>query len=438
MSSTAGQGGAAAPATMDVAVVGGGIVGCSIAYWLARRGLKVHVYERARVASEQSSRAWGFIRQQGRHAAEIPLAAEANGLWTELTAQYGEASTGFTRGGILMPAQTQADEERVRGAWQTARDCGIATELLDAGQVRRLIPEFGVDWRCGLYTASDAHGDPPLATATIARAAREAGAVIHEDTPVLAVMTRNGRACGLRTFDGDVHAGAVVLANAIGAPVLAAPLGLELPIQLIKSSVGLTRPAQPFTRVAMWGPRVAFRPHADGRFTIGNGYRGVGADYELTIDSLRSLRHFLPAFRQNWRQLRLRVGPDFLHQLRARSSPRQAVLPLPEPRPNARKVRHNLAAFNALFPQMGAVALERAWAGRLDLTPDVIPILDQPAAVGDLYVAAGFSGHGFALGPVIGRQMAQWIADGRPSLDLHPFRLARFSEPMQHRRQAAL
>jgi glycine/D-amino acid oxidase-like deaminating enzyme len=178
----------------------------------------------------------------------------------------------------------------------------------------------------------------------------------------------------------------------------------------------------------MWGPKFAFRPRLDGSFVIGNGYRGVGVDYDLTIDSLSNLQHFLPAYRRNWRLLRLNFGSESLHQLRARLSRAAAGRGLPEPHVNKRKIAHNAAAFRTLFPHVGPLALERAWAGRFDLTPDAIPIIDRPNTVSGLLIAAGFSGHGFALGPSVGKQVAEWIVDGKSSLDLAAFRLSRFAE----------
>jgi glycine/D-amino acid oxidase-like deaminating enzyme len=425
--------------SVDVAIIGGGIVGSSTALQLARRGVKVAVFERGKIASEQSSRAWGFIRQQGRHEAEVPLAAEANGLWVELTAEHGQPATGFTRGGILVPAETEADEERVVvEGHRTATAYGLGSRILDAAGIRELVPQFAGRWRSGLYTPADAHGDPALSTRTIAAAAKAAGAAFHEDTPVLAVETSAGKVSGIVTAAGRCKAPVVLLANGIGAPALAGQLGLELPIQIVKSSVGQTVAAAPFTEVAMWTPRVAFRPRGDGSFVIGNGYRGVGVDYELTIDSLRSMRHFLPAYRLNWRQMRLTIGPDFIHQLRAKLSREASVRALPEPAVNTRKVTHNLARLNELFPHLGGIALERGWAGRLDLTPDAIPILERPAQVPGLFIAAGFSGHGFALGPSLGKQFCEWITDGRPSLDLAPFRLSRFAEGIVHSAKKAL
>src|SRR5262249_24212683 len=163
---------------VDVAIVGAGIMGCSTAWHLATRGIRVAVFERSEIASEQSSRAWGFIRQQGRHEAEVPLAAEANRIWVELTSRYGDASTGFTPGGILVPAESADDEARIADAFEIASRLGLATRLLNKAEIRELIPHLAGDWQSGLYTPGDAHGEPALSTRTIARAAREAGAAI--------------------------------------------------------------------------------------------------------------------------------------------------------------------------------------------------------------------------------------------------------------------
>lgn len=423
---------------VDVAIVGGGIVGCSAAWRLAQRGLKVAVFERGVIASEQSSRAWGFVRQQGRHEAEVPLAAEANRLWIEQTERFGQDATGFVPGGILVPAETEADEERVTSGHEVAARFQLRTRILDRGQMRELLPELAGNWRMGLFTAGDAHAEPALSTRTIARAAREAGASIYEHEPVVAIDTQGGSVSGVVTAARRCAAPIVLLASGIGAPALARPLGHNLPIQVIRSSVGETEAAKPFTRVAMWGPRVAYRPCHDGSFVIGNGYRGLGADYDLTAASLRNLRHFLPAYRNNWRLLRLNIGGEFLDDVRASLSRQSRARPLPEPRVNTRKVAQNIEQFRALFPHLAGLKLARSWAGRIDLTPDVIPIIDRPDPQRGLFVAAGFSGHGFALGPSVGKQLAEWIADGRPSLDLKAFRLSRFAEGDVNRAKQAL
>lgn len=423
---------------VDVAIVGGGIVGCATAWNLAKAGVRVAVFERATVASEQSSRAWGFIRQQGRHEAEIPLAVEAKREWENLTQLYGCDATKYTQGGILVPAETEEDEERVVRGHELAKQFGMATRIVNRAGVSELIPQLAGNWRSGLYTPDDAHGEPPTSTRTIAAAAREAGARIYENEPVLDIETTGGRVSGIITLSGRCAAGTVLIAGGVGAPALAKKVGFNLPIQVITSSVGQTTPAERFTRIAVWGPRVAYRPKADGSFTLGNGYRGLGADYNITPASFGNLRYFLPAYRQNWRLLRLTIGGDFISQAHAMLSAVAAAKPLPEPRVNARKVERNLAAFKALFPHLSHLQLNRMWAGRIDLTPDVIPIIDRPDRNRDIFVAAGFSGHGFALGPSVGKQLAEWIVRGKSSLDLHKFRLARFVEGDAKREKQAL
>ncbi|HWL82699.1 MAG TPA: FAD-binding oxidoreductase [Roseomonas sp.] len=413
----------AAPEAADVAIVGGGITGCATALELARQGLRVALFERGEPGREQSSRAWGFVRQQGRHPAELPLAAEANALWHELTAQYGAAATGFETGGILTPAETPDDEARIVAAHHDASGFGLRTRILSAAALREKLPQLAGSWRGGLLTDGDGYAEPALATATIAAAAREAGVRFHTRQPVLEVSLKGGAVEGIVTAAGLHRAGVVLLANGVGAASLGRRLGLAMPVQVVRSTVARTVAAAPFTRLAMWGPKVAYRPRADGSFVIGNGYRGVGGDYDITPNSFRHLRHFLPAYRRNWRLLRLSLGREFTAQLRATGS-----TAAPEPPPNRRKVAHNLAAFRALFPHLGELPLDTAWAGRIDLTPDVIPIMDRPWAERDLYIAAGFSGHGFALGPSVGRQMAAWITRGRPALDLSAFRLSRFTD----------
>ena len=196
---------------VDVAIVGGGITGCATAWHLATRGVRVALFERTEIAAEQSGRNWGFIRQQGRHEAEVPLAAEANRLWVELTARYGATSTGFTPGGILMPAETADDEKQICEGFDVARRFGLDTRLLNAGQIRDLIPELSGTWRAGLYTPGDAHGEPASSTRTIACAAREAGA-----------SSTKKASCWVSRRKPDAISGLVTSAGRCAAPVVVA------------------------------------------------------------------------------------------------------------------------------------------------------------------------------------------------------------------------
>ena len=419
------------PSQADVVVIGGGITGCSTAFHLARRGVRVVLLEKGEIASEQSGRAWGFVRQQGRHPAELPLARVASALWEELPTELG-ADLEFVRGGILALAETQADVARLEEGARVAAENGLSTRMVTAGEIREIIPELAGPWRAGLYTPDDAHAEPEAATRAFARAAERRGAILCTHTPAIGIDLANGAVTGVYTQRGLVRAGAVVCAAGIWSARGARWAGFTVPFQIVRSSVAETRVTTPFTRTAVWGPHVAFRPTLRGTFYLGNGYRGAGADYDITLASFRHLTYFLPNYLRNWRSLRVRASralvADIFRVLTGSGSD-VAGRGLPtEPPVNRRKIAHNERRFYELFPKISGLGIGRAWAGYIDLTPDLIPLLGAIGSPGGFYLAAGFSGHGFALGPVVGRLLSELIVDGRPSLDLEPFRPGRFAE----------
>lgn len=413
--------------TYDVAVIGAGIVGCAAAYYLAREGVKVAIFDRGRVAGEQSSRAWGFVRQQGRHSAEVPLAAAASRLWGEIETELG-ADVEFVRSGILVAAETEADEERLVASERIARAHGLDSRMLSRSEMRSILPDAPPAWRSGLYTAADGHAEPEKATRAYADAARRAGVSIHEYEPVLRVRTSNGRVTGIVTADGEYEAGAILCAAGIGAADLSRTIGLSLPIQIVRACVAQTNPTALRSAVAVWSPHVAYRPKRDGTLYVGNGYRGVDAECDVTLESFRHLKHFIPTLLVNWRVIRIRFGSAFFQDLRRRLPRREPSNPLPEPPVTCSLIRYNEKKLYDAFPELRGVGIARTWAGRIDATPDLIPIIDCPGTPANYYIAAGFNGHGFALGPVVGKLISEMIARGKTSFDLHRFRLSRFAE----------
>ncbi|MER9545284.1 FAD-binding oxidoreductase [Mesorhizobium sp. M0437] len=412
----------------DVVIIGAGIVGCSTAAYLARRGIRVAVFDRGPVAGEQSSRAWGFIRKQGRHPAEIPLAAEASVLWDEITDEFGFDSTQRVKSGILMPAETTEDEALLEASYLDAQKHNLTSEILDSKRLAQKLPELSGNWRSALYTPDDGHGDPEASTRTFARAAQAAGAEFFSDQVVTGFVRVNGRVSGIRTERGEQYCDKVVVASGIGSRKLLIKLGYNLPIQIIRSSVGRTSTIKPFTEIAMWAPTAAYRPRPDGSFIIGNGYRNAGTDYDLTLEAFTNLRYFLPALRQNQGLLRLGLGQDTIRSFKDLLPGIGKYKPLAEPATNVRKVKQNFAEFRALFPHISDLVLVESWAGRIDLTPDLIPVIDRLPGNENVFAACGFSGHGFALGPIVGKQVSQWIIDGAPSLDLTRFKYSRFAD----------
>jgi glycine/D-amino acid oxidase-like deaminating enzyme len=414
----------------DVVVVGAGIVGSAAAYALARRGARVVVAERGRVPGEQSRKNWGFVRQQGRDPLEMPLVMEANRMWRGLERELG-ADMEWVQGGNLALA---ADAQRMARfeAWlPVAREFGLETRLLRGADLQRVVPGLAGDWVGGLHTPGDGHADPEKATDAFARAAVAHGARLQLDCAVQAVTVRAGAVSGVVTERGEIRAPVVVCAAGAWSSRLARTLGLDLPQRWVRGTVARTTPAAAVTACAVWGPGVAFRQRRDGAFNIA---AGGALDHDVTLDSLRQLRFFLPSFWKNKALFRFHVGRPLLASVAA-ALPRSAARRQPlvwdralEPVPNEAKVRRGLAELQRVLPALPPLGIARSWAGYIDAAPDLVPVLGEVPRLSGFMLATGFSGHGFALGPIAGRLVAELILDGKPSLDISGFRFSRFAE----------
>jgi len=414
----------------DVVVVGAGIVGCATAYHLARRGVRAVVLERAEHPGEQSRKNWGFVRQQGRDPHEVPLMMEANRIWRGLEAELG-ADVEWVQGGNLALA---ADQKRMAlfEEWlPTARQFGLDTRLLGPRDLPAVVPGLGGEWVGGLHTPEDGHADPVKATEAFARAAAAHGASVHLGCAAQAVTTRGGAVDAVVTEHGEIRTSTLVCAAGAWSWRLARGLGVVLPQRWVRGTVARTTPAPPVTSCAVWGPRVAFRQRKDGSFNIA---AGGALDHDVTLDSLRQLRFFLPGAWKNKAMFRFHVGRPLLRSVVAAipgSSARRAPLTWDrhhEPRPNPAKVARSLTELQRTLPSLPPLGIARSWAGYIDATPDLVPVLGTVPALRGLVFATGFSGHGFGLGPVAGRLVSELILDGKASLDVSPFRFSRFAE----------
>jgi glycine/D-amino acid oxidase-like deaminating enzyme len=414
----------------DVVVVGAGIVGCAAAYYLVRRGVRVVVVERGSVPGEQSRKNWGFVRQQGRDPLEMPLVMEANRLWRGLEHELG-ADIEWVQGGNLALA---ADAERMARfeRWlPVAREFGLETRLLRPRELDAVVPGLAGAWVGGLHTPGDGHADPEKATDAFARAAAAHGASLRLGCALQAVTTRAGAVAGVVTEQGEIRTPTVVCAAGAWSTRLARTLGLDLPQRWVRGTVARTTTAPRVTTCAVWGSDVAFRQRRDGSFTIA---AGGALDHDVTLDSLRQLRFFLPNYWKNKALFRFHVGHPLLASLAAAlpgSPARRRPLVWDrglEPRPNPAKVRRSLAALQRVLPSLPPLGIARSWAGYIDAAPDLVPVLGEVPQIGGLVLATGFSGHGFALGPIAGRLVAELIVDGKPSLDISGFRFSRFAE----------
>ena len=370
------------PSRADVIVVGGGVMGASIAYHLAvRGGREVLLLERAAVCSGPTRHSTAIIRTHYTQPLLVRMALHGLRTYRAFEQAVG-ASAGFTRTGMLFavdPSQRSLLEENVA----VGRAEGAETHILDADAVAEVDPRIVADELAFCFEPEAGHCDPYAVTTGFAAAARRAGATVGEGVLVEAVEPGF-----VRTAAGDVAAGAVVVAAGVwSAPFLEA-LGYELPVRAARAEVGRFRLPDDFgsppPALADFSPaQIYFRAAEPGFLEVGS------------IDPQHG-----------------EVDPD---------------------RPPEGAEGETLQGYAAgLARRLHGSAgghWRGAWTGVYDVTPDWEPAIGAVPGVADLYVAAGFSGHGFKLAPAVGLALAELVCDGRSTtfdLDLlSPERFAR-------------
>jgi glycine/D-amino acid oxidase-like deaminating enzyme len=416
------------PPTADVVIIGGGIVGVSTAWFLARLGVSVALFEKGRIAGEQSGRNWGWVRQQGRSPVELPLMMQSLRLWQGLAAELGE-DLGFRQGGSLYLAETPAELDELAEWLPVAREHGLDTRMLGAADLESVLRTDGVRWAGAMYTASDGRAEPNRASVAIARGAERAGARIVTSCAVRGIERAAGEVAGVVTEHGAVATRAVVCAGGAWTRLFCGSLGISVPQLTVLGSVARTAPADQLLAGEAWSPRVAIRRRADGGYTVAHGGSFLHA---LTPASLRFARKFLPALRQGRRSTRVAIGLEFL---RALATPARWRLDGPSPfeqervlapAPEPRVLGQAAAALRRWFPAIASAPFVETWGGMIETSPDVLPIVSRVDALAGLHVATGFSGHGFGIGPGAGKLVAELVTGAADAGDVSAFRLSRF------------
>lgn len=417
------------PGRTDVVIIGGGIIGVTTALFLAEKGIAVALCEKGLIGGEQSSRNWGWCRTMGRDQAEIPLALESLRLWRGMNRRTGR-ETGFRQPGILYLCETER-EVAAQEAWlEQARCHQVDACLLRGAALDDVMPGAARGFIAGLHTPSDGCAEPALAAPAIAEAARDHGAQIFTRTAVRGIETEAGHVSGVVTERGRIACGAVVLAGGAWSRLFAGNAGLDLPVLKILGSVFRTARLPGAPEVSAAGSVFAFRKRLDGGYSIAR--RNANAA-EITPDHVRLLADFLPRLISSRNEIRLRIGRRSWEELRMRRrwsldevTPFEAVRVL-DPKPRRGLLREARAALSRTFPAFAAMQVVESWAGLMDVTPDAVPIIGGVEGRPGLFVATGFSGHGFGIGPGAGRLMADLVAGDQPVVDPAPFRLSRFA-----------
>jgi glycine/D-amino acid oxidase-like deaminating enzyme len=247
-----------------------------------------------------------------------------------------------------------------------------------------------------------------------------------------------GGVAGIVTEKGRIACDAVVLAGGAWSRLFCGNTGIDLPQLKVLGSVFRTAPLAGGPEVTAAGNVFAWRKRLDGGYTIARRNANIA---DITPDSFRLLLDYLPTLRKNYGEVRLRLSRRFLEEWRIRhrwsldeATPFEAVRVL-DPAPKQSVLAEARTALSRAFPAFANMQMAGSWAGLIDVTPDAVPVIDQVARIPGFFIATGFSGHGFGIGPGAGRLMADLVAGDTPVVDPLPFRLDRFARA--RRRQVA-
>lgn len=412
----------------DVVVVGAGINGACAAAEAAARGLRVLLVDKDDApAAEASGRAQGILRLQGRDAAEVPLAQDAMRRWRAVD-DPDRLELRF--GGNLYFCTCAAELSELRGLAEESARGGHAVELLSSDEVRELVPAATGSFAGAMWSASDGHCEPTLATRHFLSEATRRGATVRLGEMALAVRIAGGRTTGITLSSGFVACDAVIVAAGVWTPHLLAFLGIRVPVMPVAMSEREIGPLPPLLGPAVRAAGFGGKQRPGGTVVLSGGLDAV-VRHRVSLYDLRFARLWARRLLAHRHSVRLGIGVrEIVRQVRSRSTCSVADLTVaPDgPDPDERRLDGAVDAMARVFPVVAGAPTVRSWAGMVDMSPDGLPIVDAPLP-GTAF-ATGLSGHGFTLGPALGSALVDLATEGRTDLPVDAFALSRFDGPV--------
>jgi sarcosine oxidase subunit beta len=374
----------------DAVVVGGGVVGASVLFHLTALGCTdVVLVDRGQVAGGGTGKSCGVVRTHYSVLSNTELALRSLRMFQDLQAALDdpEAAAGFVNSGYLILGDGGETAEVVARNVALQRECGANTSMITLEEAAEIHPLLNFEGVTAVgYEPDSGYADPHLTTTSFVRAAGRRGAQVRQGTEVSEILTDGGRVYGVRTTAGDIHSDLVVLAVGPWTAKLTEPVGIHVPITNYRHTVLTLKGARPYGR-------------------------DLPIVKDMTVDNKMYLRPAAPM---------VLVGtgdagdptedPDAMT-----GDPADDLVVL-----QGRQVAHRL-------PSFADAQIASVWFGPYDATPDWNPVIDASEIEG-LYLACGFSGHGFKLAPIVGRLLAQLMLQNNCDVDITPYRYSRFAE----------
>lgn len=421
------------PDTVDVVIIGGGVIGVFTALNLIEAGKRVLLCEKGRIAGEQSSRNWGWIRQQGRDEDELPIAMQSVQLWKDIDQSF-QGKCGVKNTGVAYLATNPSELAEFEEWVETARRHGLHSEMITPAQIKDCFSGEAADhWIGGVRTPSDCKGEPWQAVPAVAEYAQSLGTIMIENCAVRRLEIQAGQVTGVVTEAGKVACQQVLLAGGAWSRLFLGAHGVNIPQLSVLATAARTAPLPDFAKTNCVDEELALRPRDDGGYTLALADRHV---FHLSRDAISSLKLWLPEARRNLKHTAFTAAaPKGFPN--AWGTPRNwsadEVTPFEQMRVLEPAVAENVvermrARFTRRFPGIEQPQITDAWSGMIDAMPDVVPIVDAVPQLPGLTVATGMSGHGFGIGPGFGRAVARRMLGLPDEHNLSRFRFNRFSD----------
>lgn len=369
----------------DVAIIGGGLMGASSAFFLRQRGLSVTLLETDKIGRQASGTNFGNVRRQGRPIFQLPLANRASSIWRKSNELLGTDIEYLQSGHMRIcfddrPENVATMEEYAK----QAKEQGLDLEIITGNSLRAKFPWLGPEVMAGSYSAMDGHANPRLASPAFGNAAKRLGANIFEDTKIVEI-SKQGDDFELISEDGDIFRAPILLITAgAWAGKLVEKLGEKVELTPRAPTMSVTEPI-PYSiepTIGVMTPleveTVYFRQIKRGNIILGGSTRAASYpdEYRAYVKPENTLTQF--------------------HHLRR------------------------------LAPALANLNIIRVWSGIEGYTSDALPVMGPSSKLSGLYYAFGFSGSGFQIGPGVGETMAELIATGATNIPIEQYSIKRF------------
>jgi sarcosine oxidase subunit beta len=378
----------------DIVIVGAGITGCATAYELSKAGLKVEVIEKYAPAAMASGWTLGGVRQSGRLQPELPLARYSVEQWSQLSHML-DYDTGYMQEGNLRLARNEAEVKAIEALVKKQKNNGLdIVYLSDIKEIQAIAPCVSSGILAASFCPTDGHADPVATVNAYKEAAQRNGTVFRIGESVEALSTEGNKLSTVITNKRTISTNRCLLACGVGVNQLIHRFGIQVPLSFAIATVIQTAPTATLLKpvLGVTDGAVTLRQERDGKFRLSSGV-------------------------QKWNGAVIEKDGQ------------------PHVFPSSEKVYSTLKAGFEICPSLKGLQMRRFWGGAIDLTPDALPVLDRLPEVEGIYLASGFSGHGFGIAPAVGHILYHLILGTASELAFQSFALERFEKNQPHTNQ---